>query len=430
MTHCNASIKDTTFNASHASQDGGAIRATECNMTLESCSLLRNSAAGNGGAMLANQASIVSLKSCTQSGNTALRFGGAMWTSSNTKVTLTRCSISKSRCDWAGGAIYVSAHDTLVITLSTLWGNKAGTRGGAIYLSPESVATLSETHITDNTAGHTSSYGAGGGLMIAESASATLTSCLLTRNSALAQAGGTGRGGALLSHSRVAIKACLISGNTAMTSGGGVAYSPKKKDTDGAGPQTSGAVSSGLQISGSCLVGNSAAEEGSAVWLQAATYQLAMTLVLEQSAVGPQNGSASWIHVERGLVILDRATLSSQPAALNACLDMSAVDPAGVPVGLHLEKSQALLYHSNIDDKLRTSFDAFSFIVDATIALGEQQARQRIGRSELCVHIEQSMDEYLRSFLSGTHTAAWPCVLERAQGQGLLVPQQISPSSI
>ena len=439
MLNCNASLKDTTFNASDAEQDGGAIRAMcdmcdTCNMSLESCSLLKNSATSNGGAMVLKGVSAVSLRSCTLSENIALRKGGAMHIQ-RSRTTLTRCTISKSVSEMKGGAIYVTDHGTLMMRLSTLCFNRADNRGGAIYLSLESVATLSETHITDNTAGNDG----GGGLMIDVSASASLTSCLLARNSALKHGapGSEGRGGAVLSYSRVTIKACLISGNMAVTSGGAVAHSPKERHSDSVGPQIAGAVSIGLQISGSCLVGNSAVEEGSAVWLQAAPNQLAMTSVLEQSAVGPQNSSVSWVYAERGVVILDRVVLSSQPAALIACLNVSAADSAGVPVGLHLEKSQALLYNSTIDDKLRTTFDAFSFIVDATVAPG-QQARRRISKSELCDHIEQSMYmiyEYLRFFLSAALLRIWEMRSKGGRGKdwlphGMLVLRRISPSNI
>ena len=105
---------------------GGAIFNSYGNLTLERCTLTRNSA-DYGGAIV-NDSGNLTLERCTLSGNSASVVGGAI---ENTGVlTLTQCTLSGNTADDFGGAILSSGR--LTLTQCTLSGNTADSYGGAI----------------------------------------------------------------------------------------------------------------------------------------------------------------------------------------------------------------------------------------------------------------------------------------------------------
>jgi parallel beta-helix repeat protein len=136
-------------------------------------------------------------------------YGGGIYLSgSSTRLGMFNSVISGNTASGDGGGLHISSA-TATLTNCTISGNTAE-YGGGLYNS--STATLTNCTIDGNTASVV-----GGGLYNYSSATETLTNCTITDNTA------TGHGGGLYNYSSATatLTGCMISGNRSNANGGG-----------------------------------------------------------------------------------------------------------------------------------------------------------------------------------------------------------------
>lgn len=229
---------------------GGGIYGST--LTVTNCTIVRNNAAGSGAGIYGETLTVtdctisenktsrgggggiygyaLTVTDCTISENTAPQ-GGGIWGST---LTVTDCTISKNTALYEGGGVYrsnYSGNSKMKITNSTISENTASHGGGIYvdgnYLHDESLV-LTNNIILKNTASH----GGGGVYVVCGKATLlTITSCMISGNSAM-----SGYGGGICFESNsynkrgiLTMVDCMVSENTASDNGGGIYV-----DTEGA----------------------------------------------------------------------------------------------------------------------------------------------------------------------------------------------------
>jgi hypothetical protein len=130
-------------------------------------------------------------------------------------VTLTDSPVMSNTAPYGGGGIDMSGGAVLVLT-STIADNTAGAGGGMVV--DGGITTLRNSAVVRNTA----SSGDGGGILIMNSGSLSLTNSTLSANSATASGGAIANGSGNTSGGSLAVSFSTISANSAH-SGGGIA---------------------------------------------------------------------------------------------------------------------------------------------------------------------------------------------------------------
>src|SRR5262249_4450442 len=203
---------------------GGGIYNDHAALTLNNCTISSNVAVQGGGGGIYNDGSagsaMLTITNCTINGNSAWPGGGIynyLGTVTITNSTLNGNSDTGSN---AGGAIVNEG--TLTITGSTFSGNSS-TSGGAIYNAGFNFSAISTLVIANSTfSGNSASRG--GGIYNDFAATATMTNCTLSGNTA----GGSpnviydGTGGGIWNGQTLTMTNCTLSGNSATTHGGGI----------------------------------------------------------------------------------------------------------------------------------------------------------------------------------------------------------------
>lgn len=221
--------------------DGGGIRALNAHPVISACWIYSNTASGQGGGgiYLGNSDNALLTDNAIYS-NTATNGGGIRLHNSHS-ATLARNDVFSNTVIYSGGGVYISTSDDARLEYNHVFSNTAAQNAGAVGLAANHAAVLVHNRIHDNTA----SAGAGGGIELSESHTATLSYNDIFGNSARSGGGillyesdggalmdnrvfsntataGDG-GGLCLSRSHVATLASNgIFSNTAYVSGGGV----------------------------------------------------------------------------------------------------------------------------------------------------------------------------------------------------------------
>ncbi|UTC44033.1 InlB B-repeat-containing protein [Treponema sp. OMZ 857] len=193
------SIKNTEIKNCEAQHDGGGIRLSQANCTLENVNIQECSAANGGG--IYNRGSTLTITGGSFIKNKVLgsganRQGGAIY-SEGGSLTLDGFTIGGDNQEDGntakkGGGIYLK---NVVVTMQSVKvkNNKALTQGGGIYLADGELkipngTTIADNSATDNTAGNHNSE-AGGGIYV-EKGTLTLNGGIISGNSANANKGG------------------------------------------------------------------------------------------------------------------------------------------------------------------------------------------------------------------------------------------------
>lgn len=153
-------LTNVVFRNNTASQDGGALRAESCTLTLNNCTFSGN-VATNGGAMYASEGANLTLQAGTLSGNKATN-GGAMYAAASAMLTVEGGTLYGNSASGNGGAVYVDAKEetennaaqvgTLTLRGGALSGNNATENGGAVYAAVGASVGMSGGNVTGNNA--------------------------------------------------------------------------------------------------------------------------------------------------------------------------------------------------------------------------------------------------------------------------------------
>ncbi len=207
----NPAILDNVTISNNSAQYGGGIFNNGTQLTITDSVIQNNSASQNSGGMhIQGATAVVDITGSTISSNSARSAAGLRIQTGGT-LSLTDSTISgNTAVDGVGAGIYNSA-STLNLTRSYLTGNQAASLGGGLYNRyAGSLATLTNTIVSGNVGGDTSSEN-GGGIYNHSDGALNLYSSTIAGNYA------EGRGGGLYTAAvtGVAIENTIIYGNGA-----------------------------------------------------------------------------------------------------------------------------------------------------------------------------------------------------------------------
>jgi predicted outer membrane repeat protein len=317
-----ATLTNSNVSGNSANGNGGGIFAENA-VTLTGCAVNGNSAGVDAGGIDAGTAS---LKNSTVSGNSASNFGGGVDAGT---VDLTSSFVRGNYAGRDGGGIEA---DTANLTNSSVSGNSAG-RNGAGINAGGGTATLVRSTVSGN---FTTSGGDGGGIFASV---ATLTNSTVSGNSAEDDGG--------IFAGRAALTNCTVSGNTAHRNAGGIEafaltllnatvtdnsahigggvvldnggasnirntiIAQNLVDLDGAGPDVSGAFSSG----GHNLIGDGSGSTGFANGVNGDMVGTADTPLDPRLGPLANNGGPTQTHALRaGSPAIDQGEETDAPA--------------------------------------------------------------------------------------------------------------------
>lgn len=234
-TNGSPTLVGCTFEENAAWDDGGGLYTKNGTPTLTDCVFTNNF--GSSGAGMHSDGGSPALTNCFFTSNLNTWGGGMMVDDSN--ITLTACSFTANEADYGGG-ILIAGSSTVVISNGTFTDNFGANEGGAISNSQQSSLTLVDTNFTGN-----AGYYQGGA--IANYGELHMSGCTLTGNT-IDDCIDSGDGGGLYTTADIggptsSIINCVITGNVAAVSGGGI--------------HVEGSASSGLELIGSTICGNS-----------------------------------------------------------------------------------------------------------------------------------------------------------------------------
>lgn len=230
----NVLLKDLTIEKNKGKQGGGVHIENSQNVTIDHCTIQGNTGTRGGG--IYTEHPTVEVKDSTFEKNTATDDGGAIAATQNSSLTVRNSKVLENKAaDTAGGIL--AEKSTLEVTDSIIDGNRASV-GGGLYISdidapgetkedkPEH--TITRTEITNNTA---DGQGIGGGIYLGAQ-KLTITDSKLTGNNTISKNGQT-QGGAIVAYSPgdFTLDNTLIQGNTADVGGGIHVLSTKLRDS-------------------------------------------------------------------------------------------------------------------------------------------------------------------------------------------------------
>lgn len=242
--------------------------------------IIHGDVTGAGGGI--RNAGTLTLNECEVASNEASTDGGGIYSSG--PLTLNGSSVTLNTCGDTGGGIV--AEGVLTLDGSTVSTNTSGGNGGGIY-ADSATLTLTDCVLSRNIA---SGWPGGGGIDNDNGGSATLTRCTLSGNSSGSNAGGIGNEGTLT------LSACTLSGNSAVNDGGAIEHvSGVLMLTSCTLAGNSAKVGGGIDGDGtstvrlySCTVsGNHASDKGGGI------EETTGTLLLENSLVGGNTATNS-----------------------------------------------------------------------------------------------------------------------------------------
>lgn len=226
----NVLLKDLTIEKNEGKQGGGVHIENSQNVTIDHCTIQGNTGTRGGG--IYTEHSTVEVKDSTFEKNTATDDGGAIAATQNSSLTVRNSKVLENKAaDTAGGIL--AEKSTLEVTDSIIDGNRASV-GGGLYISdidapgetkedkPEH--TITRTEITNNTA---DGQGIGGGIYLgAQKLTITDGNNTISKN-------GQTQGGAIVAYSPgdFTLDNTLIQGNTADVGGGIHVLSTKLRDS-------------------------------------------------------------------------------------------------------------------------------------------------------------------------------------------------------
>ncbi len=211
--------------------EGGAINcefgSTAAQLTLVNCKLQGCTVSESGGAIYFTKG-VLSINNCTLDRNSSgpgtnfsSHAGGAIYASGNVTVTLNKSTVSNNVAPAVGiaqgGGIYAGGCHIDLTDCSILNNTAPNSYGGGMEIY-QSVATLTNCTVAGNSAG-TVYVGGAGGLDLYGNSTATLTNCTIANNVSSFVGG-------IFSDGPITIRNCTIASNTSGGTGsGGLFYS-------------------------------------------------------------------------------------------------------------------------------------------------------------------------------------------------------------
>jgi len=206
----NCSLTACTFVQNWAAADGGGMIHRGSTALFTDCVFTQNSAMKNGGGLASRVHS--TLINCSFIENNCFGDGGGV-SNSNGRIEMIDCLFQSNTCEGDGGGITQDRGGDAVLGNCTFTRNRANLRGGGISASGESgTIALTDCSFLHNTAGD-----AGGGFQQQEQeVKVDMNDCVFRGNAAASRGGG----GIACTGSNITISECHLSENTASDGGG------------------------------------------------------------------------------------------------------------------------------------------------------------------------------------------------------------------
>lgn len=236
-SNSSADLNNSEVSGNKATGNGGGVCVYDatCSLTASNGTVFRENSGYRGGGIFSSGGT-VTVEDSTFEKNTATDDGGAIAATQNSSLTVHNSKVlENTAADTAGGIL--AEKSTLEVTDSIIDGNRASV-GGGLYIAdidapgetkedkPEH--TITRTEITNNTA---DGQGIGGGIYLGAQ-KLTITDSKLTGNNTISSNGQT-QGGAIVAYSPgdFTLDNTLIQGNTADVGGGIHVLSTKLRDS-------------------------------------------------------------------------------------------------------------------------------------------------------------------------------------------------------
>lgn len=236
-SNSSADLNNSEVSGNKATGNGGGVYVYDatCSLTASNGTVFRENSGYRGGGIFSSGGTVTAEDSTFEK-NTATDDGGAIAATQNSSLTVRNSKVLENKAaDTAGGIL--AEKSTLEVTDSIIDGNRASL-GGGLYIAdidapgetkedkPEH--TITRTEITNNTA---DGQGIGGGIYLGAQ-KLTITDSKLTGNNTISKNGQT-QGGAIVAYSPgdFTLDNTLIQGNTADVGGGIHVLSTKLRDS-------------------------------------------------------------------------------------------------------------------------------------------------------------------------------------------------------
>lgn len=229
-----ADLNNSEVSGNKATGNGGGVYVYDatCSVTASNGTVFRENSGYRGGGIFSSGGT-VTVEDSTFEKNTATDDGGAIAATQNSSLTVRNSKVLENKAaDTAGGIL--AEKSTLEVTDSIIDGNRASVGGGLYIADIDAPGETKEdkpehrTEITNNTA---DGQGIGGGIYLGAQ-KLTITDSKLTGNNTISKNGQT-QGGAIVAYSPgdFTLDNALIQGNTADVGGGIHVLSTKLRDS-------------------------------------------------------------------------------------------------------------------------------------------------------------------------------------------------------
>jgi predicted outer membrane repeat protein len=260
---------------------------------------------GFGGGIYLREGAITLANNCNIYNNQSFQGGGVYLNSSN--MDANESQIFGNTATVTGAGIFATA-STVTLTNTTIGGSSPnilgpdGNIGVGLYLTGGTIATLEDSLIANN-AFQTTSFTYGGGAYLSDNVELTLIRSRIEGH--IAQSTFDGRGAGLyLNNAAVTLNDSQVENNTAGTVGGGIRLWDTSSLTIQGGSSlsnnhalngTGGAIAASgtptIDIIDSLLMGNSAATDGGAIYLESGTLDFTGGWTLRENSAGGSGGA-------------------------------------------------------------------------------------------------------------------------------------------
>ncbi|PQP35456.1 hypothetical protein C6A37_02395 [Desulfobacteraceae bacterium SEEP-SAG9] len=310
-----STFTDCTITHNEAGTFGGGISCWDSSSsTFTDCIISNNSALGRGGGGIYSSSTLM-IERCTVSDNYAYQGGGIY---SYGETTISDSIIAGNSSDDDGGGIF-SYGNILSLVNCTIF-NNSGNVGGGVCFKGDCNATIANSIIADNTgncgggiavwgspsgpgsfsitestiSGNTAS-GCGGGFWFDYVPLATVTNCMIFRNTAL---GGGGGGGNITGETSTMINSSTFFGNSSTEVGGGIFY------------RTDGDNVSSFNVIKNCILWDDSATDGPEIALVEEYGDPELSVEMSYSDV---KGGQSDVHIIGGVLNWQAGNIESNP---------------------------------------------------------------------------------------------------------------------
>ncbi|GMH43758.1 hypothetical protein BSKO_11692 [Bryopsis sp. KO-2023] len=278
-----------------------------------------------GGALDASAFTSMYFKGCQFNSNTAATSGGSISVNDGGDITMASCKISKNRAGETGAGVYVSGGGDVTLSGANVTENEAGGSGGGLYLSSVKDLDVSGSVVERNTAGS-----AGAGICLENGGNVKVGSTPISSNQAQ-----QGSGVSLDQVKDVQFENLELQGNNATGEGAAVritgaasvdvlrTHASEGKSAKGGAFYMSG-IDGGVTFTSSSFDGNSAAEDGGALFLEKTGPVKMEDIPKLIACVAEGNGGGVFLDQAESLTVL-RTTVNGGTAKEGAAFFISGV---------------------------------------------------------------------------------------------------------